>query len=124
MLWARPDFRGTIVNFDALTYAGNLESLADVAARHGGTRYSFVKADICDRAAVEAAFSKHAPDAVVHFAAESHVDRSIAGPRSLCPHERARTFTVLDRSGSRLGRQGGNALPPRQHRRSLWLPWP
>ena len=91
-----PDFRGTIVNFDALTYAGNLESLADVAARHGGTRYSFVKADICDRAAVEAAFSKHAPDAVVHFAAESHVDRSIAGPEAFVRTNVLGTFTVLD----------------------------
>ncbi len=61
--------------FDALTYAGNLSSLADVA---GDPRYSFVQGDICDREAVAAAMDGH--DAVVHFAAESHVDRSIVDP--------------------------------------------
>lgn len=61
--------------FDALTYAGNLSSLADVA---DDPRYSFVKGDICDRAAVSAAMAGH--DMVVHFAAESHVDRSIVDP--------------------------------------------
>ena len=63
-----------IVNLDALTYAGNLESLADVA---DNPRYSFVKADIADRDQIEAAFEEHKPDIVVHFAAESHVDRSV-----------------------------------------------
>jgi dTDP-glucose 4,6-dehydratase len=61
--------------FDALTYAGNLENLADVA---GDPRYAFVKGDITDRHAVAAAMEGH--DAVVHFAAESHVDRSIVSP--------------------------------------------
>ncbi len=61
--------------FDALTYAGNLSSLADVA---GDSRYSFVQGDICDREAVAAAMAGH--DMVVHFAAESHVDRSIVDP--------------------------------------------
>jgi dTDP-glucose 4,6-dehydratase len=66
----------SVVNFDGLTYAGNLENLADVADR---PLYRFVKGDICDRAAVEKAFKDHACDTVVHFAAESHVDRSILG---------------------------------------------
>jgi dTDP-glucose 4,6-dehydratase len=61
--------------FDALTYAGNLSSLADVAE---DSRYSFVQGDICDREAVAAAMAGH--DMVVHFAAESHVDRSIVDP--------------------------------------------
>jgi dTDP-glucose 4,6-dehydratase len=61
--------------FDALTYAGNLSSLADVS---DNSRYSFVQGDICDRDAVTAAMAGH--DAVVHFAAESHVDRSIVDP--------------------------------------------
>jgi dTDP-glucose 4,6-dehydratase len=61
--------------FDSLTYAGNLSSLADIA---DNPRYSFVKGDICDRDAVAAAMAGH--DAVVHFAAESHVDRSIVDP--------------------------------------------
>lgn len=63
-----------VVNVDALTYAGNLENLADV---QGNSRYAFVKADIADATAVEAAFAAHRPEVVVHFAAESHVDRSV-----------------------------------------------
>jgi dTDP-glucose 4,6-dehydratase len=65
-----------VINFDTLTYAGNLENLEGLA---GEPRYTFVKADICDRAAVEDAFRTHSVDTVVHFAAESHVDRSILG---------------------------------------------
>jgi dTDP-glucose 4,6-dehydratase len=63
-----------VVNVDALTYAGNLENLADV---QGNSRYAFVKADIADAQAIEAAFATHRPEVVVHFAAESHVDRSV-----------------------------------------------
>jgi dTDP-glucose 4,6-dehydratase len=66
-----------IVNFDAMTYAGNPENLRDIEASTG---YEFVHGNICDRAAVERLFAAHDFDAVVHFAAESHVDRSIAGP--------------------------------------------
>src|SRR5437016_3013572 len=68
-----------VVNFDALTYAGNLENLADLAAR---PRYHFVKGDITDRDAVLAAVKGHGVQSIIHFAAESHVDRSIqdAGP--------------------------------------------
>jgi dTDP-glucose 4,6-dehydratase len=66
--------RHDVVNLDLLTYAGNLENLADVQA---DPRYAFVKADIAERAQVEAAFATHRPDVVVHFAAESHVDRSV-----------------------------------------------
>lgn len=66
-----------IINVDALTYAGNLENLKDVAERDN---YTFIKADICDRQAIEAIFAKYDIDRVVHFAAESHVDRSIKNP--------------------------------------------
>ncbi|WP_251231324.1 dTDP-glucose 4,6-dehydratase [Adlercreutzia aquisgranensis] len=66
-----------IVNLDALTYAGNLENLSDVA---DNPRYRFVKGDICDRALVESLFADYDIDGVVHFAAESHVDRSIEDP--------------------------------------------
>ena len=89
-------FHGKVVNFDALTYAGNLESLADVEAEHGGSRYFFTNADICDRPAVEAVFAEHAPDAIAHFAAESHVDRSIAGPEKFVRTNVLGTFTLLD----------------------------
>lgn len=66
----------TVVNFDVLTYAGNLENLADVA---GDPRYHFVHGDICDAEAVLAALKEFSIDTIVHFAAESHVDRSILG---------------------------------------------
>ena len=66
-----------IINLDALTYAGNLENLKDVEKAHN---YAFEKVDIRDAAAVKSCFDKHQPDAVIHLAAESHVDRSIADP--------------------------------------------
>ncbi len=75
MLAHHPDY--LIVNFDALTYAGNLENLTSVEK---DPRYRFVRGSVCDRAAVDEVFQSHAIDAVVHFAAESHVDRSITGP--------------------------------------------
>ena len=66
-----------VVNVDNLTYAGNLESLADSAT---SSRYTFEKADVSDRRRLQQIFRKHEPDAVMHLAAESHVDRSIDGP--------------------------------------------
>ncbi|MBR3642675.1 MAG: GDP-mannose 4,6-dehydratase, partial [Parasporobacterium sp.] len=66
-----------IINVDALTYAGNLENLSDIEKRDN---YTFVKADICDREAIEKIFAENEIDRVVHFAAESHVDRSIRNP--------------------------------------------
>ncbi len=63
-----------VVNFDALTYAGNLENLAELDSN---SKYQFWKGDIANRSDVEAVFEAHAPDCVVHFAAESHVDRSV-----------------------------------------------
>ena len=68
-----------IVNLDKLTYAGNLDNLADIA---GDPRYRFVHADICDAAEVRATFEAERPDVVVHFAAETHVDRSILSPET------------------------------------------
>ena len=73
------DFRGRIVNVDVLTYAGNPESLADLAQKFKD-RYVFVKADICDKDAIGRVLDEHAIDTVAHFAAESHVDRSIVRP--------------------------------------------
>ena len=95
-LLGQEGFRGRIVNMDALTYAGNPESLADVERTQGGRRYFFEKADIRDRAAVEAVFAKYEPDAVAHFAAESHVDRSIHGPADFVTTNIMGTFTLLD----------------------------
>ena len=66
-----------VLNLDKLTYAGNLESLQSIAT---DTRYEFVQADIVDQAAVSAIIARFEPQAIMHLAAESHVDRSIDGP--------------------------------------------
>jgi dTDP-glucose 4,6-dehydratase len=66
-----------IINFDLLTYAGNLGNLVGIEP---GPQYAFVKGDICDKESVDRSFREYSIDAVVHFAAESHVDRSILGP--------------------------------------------
>jgi dTDP-glucose 4,6-dehydratase len=82
-----------IVNFDKLTYAGNLENLAAIA---DDPAYRFVQADICDSDAVEETFTSEAPDAVIHFAAESHVDRSIHSPAPAIYTNLNGTFTLLE----------------------------
>jgi len=82
-----------VLNFDKLTYAGNLASLRDVERN---PRYRFLKADICDRVAVERAFAEFQPDAVMHLAAESHVDRSIDGPSAFIQTNIVGTATLLD----------------------------
>ena len=82
-----------ILNFDKLTYAGNLENLAPVA---GNPRYRFVRGDIADANAVERVFSEFKPDAAVHFAAESHVDRSIHAPTPVFDTNLKGTFTLLE----------------------------
>ena len=76
------DFSGTVVNVDCLTYAGNLENLADVETEFGGKRYFFEKTDICDSKEITRIFEHYNIDTVIHFAAESHVDRSILGPEA------------------------------------------
>ena len=83
----------SVVCLDKLTYAGNMETLKEVA---DSDRYAFEKADICDRNAVEAVFKKHQPDAIMHLAAESHVDRSIDGPAEFIQTNLVGTFTLLD----------------------------
>ena len=82
-----------IVNLDKLTYAGNLENLQAVSELAG---YRFVQADICDQEAVDTLFREEAPDAVVHFAAESHVDRSIHSPAPVVTTNFNGTFTLLE----------------------------
>src|SRR5258708_30785644 len=75
--WFANSRRGRVVVFDALTYAGNIENLADLK---DDPRYTFVRGDICDEATVHTLLQQHQIDTLVHFAAESHVDRSILGP--------------------------------------------
>jgi dTDP-glucose 4,6-dehydratase len=95
-LFAVPDFNGKIINFDKLTYAGNPENLLDIDAAHGGTRYFFEKADVCDFQAVQRAIGKYCVDTVIHCAAESHVDRSIFGPKDFIMTNIMGTFNLLE----------------------------
>ena len=97
---SKTDFRGRIVNFDALTYAGNPESLSDVAAAFGD-RYVFLHADIRDATAVREAMEKYDIDAVAHFAAESHVDRSIVAPDDFVQTNIVGTFNLLQAARER-----------------------
>ena len=83
---------GAIVNLDKLTYAGNPENLASVES---SLAYTFVQGDICDAELVASLLQKHKPRAVVHFAAESHVDRSIVGPEAFLRTNIDGTFTLL-----------------------------
>src|ERR1039457_5224877 len=82
-----------VVNLDKLTYAGNLENLEAVA---NDPRYRFVHGDVCDEALVDAVLSEEQPDAIVHFAAESHVDRSIFAPSPVFETNLRGTFTLLE----------------------------
>jgi dTDP-glucose 4,6-dehydratase len=82
-----------VVNLDKLTYAGNLESLADVSE---SGRYAFEQVDICNRAEVDRVLAEHKPDAIMHLAAESHVDRSIDGPAAFIETNIVGTYTLLE----------------------------
>ena len=91
LLDAEPDVQ--IVNLDALTYAGSLENLKDLPAP---TRPTFIQGDICDRKLIDGLLRQHQIDTVVHFAAESHVDRSIFGPEQFIQTNVVGTFTLLE----------------------------
>lgn len=95
-LFSLGDFAGKITNVDKLTYAGNLENLSDVEARWGNDRYFFDKADVCDFETIRAILVEREVDTIVHFAAESHVDRSIFGPRDFIETNVIGTFTLLE----------------------------
>ena len=82
-----------VVNLDALTYAACLDNVASVT---GSNRYSFEQADIRDRAALDRIFATHRPDAVMHLAAESHVDRSIDGPGAFIETNVTGTYNMLE----------------------------
>lgn len=88
-------FEGRVINIDKLTYAGNAESLADVQAAQG-SRYVFERVDICDFDAVKNCLVKYDVDCIVHFAAESHVDRSIHGPAEFIQTNIVGTFNLLE----------------------------
>ncbi len=90
--WRR-DRLGPVVNLDKLTYAGNLETLADL---RGDRDHHFVRGDIAERALVERLLAEHRPRAIVHFAAESHVDRSIEGPAAFVQTNVVGTLNLLE----------------------------
>lgn len=87
------DTKDAVINLDKLTYAGNLESLADVST---SDRYAFERVDICNRAELDRVFAEHQPDAVMHLAAESHVDRSIDGPAAFIETNIVGTYALLE----------------------------
>jgi len=87
------DTEHEVINLDALTYAGNLESLAEVDE---SPRYTFEHVNICDIKEVERVFTQHQPDAIMHLAAESHVDRSIDGPADFIQTNIVGTYNLLD----------------------------
>jgi dTDP-glucose 4,6-dehydratase len=82
-----------VINIDKLTYAGNLLSLADI---ENHVNYNFAQVDICDKQAITELFDRFEPDAIMHLAAESHVDRSIDGPAEFIQTNIVGTFTLLD----------------------------
>src|SRR5690554_4519322 len=83
----------SVINLDKLTYAGNLESLTEVSDNE---RYAFEQVDICNRVELDRVFQKHQPDAVMHLAAESHVDRSIDGPAEFIQTNIVGTYNLLE----------------------------
>jgi dTDP-glucose 4,6-dehydratase len=90
----------TVINLDALTYAGNRENLASL---EGDARHVFVRGDIGDRALLDRLLAEHRPRALVHFAAESHVDRSIHGPGAFIKTNVEGTFTLLEATRAHWG---------------------
>ena len=96
--------QGTVVNLDKLTYAGNLENLVSV---QGSPAYIFALGDICDARLAAQLLAEHRPRAVVHFAAESHVDRSIAGPEAFLRTNIDGTFTLLQAAREYYGSLSG-----------------
>jgi dTDP-glucose 4,6-dehydratase len=100
LLGGTPEFKGRIINLDSLTYAGNTESLKDIENQFGPSspspRYIFELGDISDRQGVERIFRHYSIDTVVHFAAESHVDRSILGPEAFIKTNVTGAYTLLE----------------------------
>jgi dTDP-glucose 4,6-dehydratase len=96
-------FQGRIINVDKLTYAGNPLSLSDIEAKFG-PRYVFERADICDRAAMAKILDRYEVDALAHFAAESHVDRSIVRPDDFINTNIHGTYVLLQLARERMAR--------------------
>lgn len=95
-LFEKADFTGNIINADKLTYAGNPDNLKNIQAEYGNDRYFFEKTDIAKISEVKELFEKYEIDCVIHFAAESHVDRSITGPAEFIHTNIVGTFNLLE----------------------------
>ncbi|MDY6935022.1 MAG: dTDP-glucose 4,6-dehydratase [Spirochaetota bacterium] len=95
-IFERGNFDGRIINVDNLTYAGNPENLKDIDEIYGGEKYFFEKADICNFDKINDICKRYDIDTIVHFAAESHVDRSIYGPKDFIETNIVGTFTLLE----------------------------
>jgi dTDP-glucose 4,6-dehydratase len=104
LLETEPDWQ--VINLDKLTYAGNLQSLEEIKDH---PNYTFVKGDICDAALINQLFEEHQLDTVVHFAAESHVDRSITGPAEFIQTNIVGTFTLLEAAKKQWLQPGKNS---------------
>ena len=98
-----------VINLDKLTYAGNLKNLEGI---EDGENYRFVRGDICDQALLEKLFDEEQIDTVVHFAAESHVDRSISGPAAFIQTNIVGTFTLLETARKTWGAEGRGVSNP------------
>jgi len=83
----------TVVNIDKLTYAGNLESLSEIK---DNKRHIFIQADICDEKSIRQIFTEYKPNGILHLAAESHVDRSIIGPKDFIQTNIVGTYNLLE----------------------------
>ena len=95
-LFEQAKFEGNVLNVDKLTYAGNPENLTNIVAKYGNSRYFFEKIDIAKFSEIESIFDKYEIDCVIHFAAESHVDRSITGPTEFIQANILGTFNLLE----------------------------
>lgn len=95
-IFNKTDYKGIIVNADKLTYAGNLDNLNEIHKKFNGERYFFEHVDICDYEQISRIFEKYQIDTVVNFAAESHVDRSIHGPKEFIQTNIIGTFNMLE----------------------------
>ena len=102
--------RAAVVVFDKLTYAGSLLNLREV---EHNSRFAFIKGDICDRNAVRNALARYRPSAIVHFAAETHVDRSIDGPRNFLDANVVGTFELLEAALAYYRTLGDAQAPPK-----------
>lgn len=100
-------FGGNIINVDKLTYAGNFENLQEIEDKFGGEKYFFERTGICNFEHIKKIFKKYDIDTIVNFAAESHVDRSIYGPKDFVQTNIMGTFNLLEIARERWKREGG-----------------